>query len=234
MTRAAGFMLWASIFVFGTLPAWAALPGTRTDATQYLITVKKIELCTSSTCATSVVLGNTTSSFDIASASVGAQIGSYASTSGLPVGTTFTHIGVTLDAAITVTGSGSDGTRTCRTMTTPDVASTVTALGVTMSTANDGNPAEPMSIVIPDTTDGGGGIAGGPADSDYATFNLTKADGGDPFITFALTSSFTVTTEDPLIEVSFDTQNSLVFLDLGGGNGCRIYPYPPVVSITIN
>ena len=49
-------------------------------ATEYIVTVKKIELCEDSACATSTTVGDSKMGVDIASVSAGADIGSYAAT----------------------------------------------------------------------------------------------------------------------------------------------------------
>ncbi len=228
------FVVLGALLVGALLPqAQAALPGNRVDVTEYIVTIKKVELCTDSSCSSSVVLGSGDQNFDIAGVNAGAEVGSYANTSGLPIGQTFTHVRVTISATLTVTATGNDnGGNTCYTKTTPNTASGATTLG---NTSGQGAPAQSMSVVIPDTTDGGGGITGGPTNADYATYNMVKADGGDPQITYPLTAPFTVGAEEPTITVKFDTKNAFVFVDTSGlgGSTCSFYPFPPVVTITI-
>ena len=75
------------------------------------ITMKKVELCSDSACATAVTVGERDMKADIAAADAGAQVGNFSSTTGIPAGT-YTHIQITMDRAIQVTGSvttGNDG-----------------------------------------------------------------------------------------------------------------------------
>ena len=64
-------------------------------ATVYKVTMKKIELCTSSAgvtdCGNAVVLGSETKIIDIASVDAGAAAASYGDPALLPVGATYTH-----------------------------------------------------------------------------------------------------------------------------------------------
>ncbi len=49
-------------------------------ATEYIVTMQKLELCEDSACATSTTVGDCTMPVDIASVSAVADIGSYAAT----------------------------------------------------------------------------------------------------------------------------------------------------------
>ena len=94
-------------------------------AAQYSVTMKKMELCTGygnsnawdTSCSGPFVLAEKDLTFDVASVGVGAAIATYADTSGLPIGTTYTHARVTLNKDFTIKGYASsddsgDGT-TC-------------------------------------------------------------------------------------------------------------------------
>ncbi len=61
-------------------------------ATEYIVTMEKVELCEDSACASSTTVGDSSKPVDIASVTAGADIGSYAATTGLPLGTTFSHL----------------------------------------------------------------------------------------------------------------------------------------------
>lgn len=81
-------------------------------ATVFKITMEKIELCTSvtladehdTTCNGSVTVGTGSTTYDIGSVSVGADVGTFVSTTGLPIGTTFTHAKPTMSRAVTLKG----------------------------------------------------------------------------------------------------------------------------------
>ena len=87
---------------------------------EYIITLKKLELCTASpaslvnttealssydvTCTGAVTVGTGSLTFDLTSVVAGQQIATFASTTGLPIGTTFTHIKMTLSREIKLRG----------------------------------------------------------------------------------------------------------------------------------
>ena len=95
--------LLALFFVF--IPSQAmsvclTISGATTDcaaANEYNVSVQKVELCSDSSCTTSVTLGDTTQTFDIASASAGAAVGNYADLTGLTSGT-YTHLRSTVSS----------------------------------------------------------------------------------------------------------------------------------------
>ena len=119
-----------SVSLILTLGAFQAFAATGNGvATKYDVTTTKMELCTGPpssetdvSCSGAVVLGEGNKIFDIASVAVGAEIGSYVGSSGLPIGTTFTHMKVTFLRKVTITGvvsSMSDShTCDCRTEST--------------------------------------------------------------------------------------------------------------------
>jgi len=57
------------------------------EATEYEITMKKVELCSDATCTTPITVGEIDMAADIAAADAGATVGNYASTAGIPSGT---------------------------------------------------------------------------------------------------------------------------------------------------
>jgi hypothetical protein len=87
---------------------------------EYIMTLKKLELCTASpaslvnttadlssydvTCTGAVTVGTGSLTFDLTSVAAGQAIATFASTTGLPIGTTFTHIKPTLSREIKMRG----------------------------------------------------------------------------------------------------------------------------------
>ena len=79
-------------------------------ASIFKITLTKIELCTAvpldgkndTTCTGSTTVGTGNKEFDVASVDAGAQVGSFVSTAGLPIGTTFTHAKPTMSREVKV------------------------------------------------------------------------------------------------------------------------------------
>lgn len=217
--------LGASVLV--AQPAAAAIPGAATAATRYDVTVNKVELCSDATCSTAVVLGSGDSVFNIASVSAGAQIGSYARTTGLPIGQTFTHLRVTIDSEFVIAGQGNDnGAQVCGTDST-NAASNHTAVGTGIVGGGAGSGTA-QTLFIPDV----GSQAGNPTLGDYAGFNMVKADGGDAVITYPLTAAYTVQPQPPVVEVIFNTSQALGLVQTGAGT-CGVFPRPPDVTITI-
>ena len=76
--------------------------------------MKKVELCSDSTCTTPITVGERDMAADIAAAEAGATVGNYAPTSGIPSGT-YTHLRVTMNRTFTVTGTVAVGGGTCAT-----------------------------------------------------------------------------------------------------------------------
>ena len=74
------------------------------EATQYRVTMKKVELCSDSTCTTPILVGERDMQADIAAAEAGATVGNFTSTAGIPGGT-YTHIRITISRSIQITGS---------------------------------------------------------------------------------------------------------------------------------
>ncbi len=203
-------------------------------ATQYFVEVQQVEKCSSSACTSPFVLGSTTQSFDIASASVGAQIGSYASTDGMPVGRTFTHIRLTMSRTIRVVGSATGGAlagitaSTCTTDTSNDsgVAGAATAAADGIEGAGT---ATLQDLFVPTP----GSFSGLPTSSSYTAQGIELPMTATTFrVTLALTSPHVVSEQPPLINVSFNTQTALGAFN-GGSNNCKMIPQPPSVSISI-
>ncbi len=228
----------AAMTLYATPPTQAAVPGTGAAATVYQVQVKQVDLCTDSSCSSYHTLGSSTQTFDIASVSAGAQIGSYANASGLIPGTTYTYVKVTIDESITMSGSGTDGDVSCATDATPAQDGDAN----TAEVSNNTGTAESEEYIIP--SDAGDFAA--MSDSDWEDLNITirntDADAvGDVVITYPLTSSYTVTGVEPLVEISFDTSTALGIMDsnspgtvAGDGGNCIIFPRPPTVTITVS
>ena len=209
-------------FVFCTsLFAAAATPSS------YKPTVTKVELCTSSSCSDPVVLGTTTKEFDIASASVGADVGTYLSDFTITLGKTYTHMRSTISSTFKVTGTVTVGSETCNTVASPSVASTAT---LTAKNATDGTLAE-MEYIIPDTN-GGGDYS--DLTSSFASTGTAKTDGASTFtFTVAMAVPYTPKSTDvPKITMTFNVADTLVATESGGT--CVMYLEPPVQSVTIS
>ena len=115
-------LLLSSISLQASAAACAvAQDGDCAQPDEYIVTLKKLELCTASpaslvnttealssydvTCTGAVTVGTGSLTFDITSVAAGQAIATFASTTGLPIGTTFTHIKPTLSREIKMRGS---------------------------------------------------------------------------------------------------------------------------------
>jgi hypothetical protein len=218
--------------------AAAAFPGTAVTPTIYQVTLKKVEICTGSdgvgSCEGSFVLGSSTRSFDIAAVGAGAAVGSYANLSTLPVGSTFTHIRVTVDAAITARASGTDGVGppTCYTQ-----AAGGGSAGTAASATFAGGPPVTGTIYVPHI--GTLNTSGGARTLTEADFQTTGARGyikrpndSDVVITYSLTAPYTsVLNKQPQVTVKFNVTGAVGILWTGAA--CDVFPEPPSVTITV-
>ena len=210
-------------FVFCTsLFAASATPSS------YKPMVTKVELCSSSSCSDPVVLGSTSKEFDIASASVGADVGTYLSDFTITLGKTYTHMRSTISSTFKVTGTVTVGSATCNTVASPSVAASTATL--TAKTAKSGTLAE-MEWTIPDTN-GGGDYS--DLTSSFASSGTAKVDGASTFtFTVALSVPYTPKSTDfPKIRMAFDVADTLVATESGGT--CVMYLNPPTQSVTIS
>ena len=116
--------IFALFYSNASFAACFAVTGATTDcaqATEYQVSVSKVELCADAACTSAVTVADTTASFDIATAAVGAQVGAYANLNTVPVGT-YTHIRSAVSSTITYAG---DATANCtaKTSTTATLTS---------------------------------------------------------------------------------------------------------------
>jgi len=105
----------------------------------YKVKMERSELCEDENCENYTPMCTSTKEADIASVNAGAEVGSWCSLTGLPIGKTFTHIRVKLHRGFTIQGNvvdrHNDGTD-CYTGSTVASTSTQTAYG---SEAADGS-----------------------------------------------------------------------------------------------
>ena len=101
------------------------------DAEVYKVTMSRLEFCTDSTCSTPTSVCTTTKTVDIASVSAGADIGSWCSMAGLPVGTTYSHVRVHVNRIFQIKGYVENrvGEKECFTQNNSSGSYTTTAPG---------------------------------------------------------------------------------------------------------
>jgi len=225
-------------------------------ASVYKVTMKKVELCTASTgvtvCTGAVVLGSHTKVVDIAAVDAGAVAGSYGNAALMPLGTTYTHMRVTIDRKFVIkTKTAIDTTGTpdaCVTQAATDEAygTTEAARKYThaITLADDGTAAEMNTYLTNDsykiclgasTCATTGAATNDYTSPTYATYMESHdADTGTEHIMiFTLTSPYTVSMQPPIINISFGTQEAIGAVDPGSGSVCMIVAFEPVCTITI-
>ena len=212
------------LFTFLTLNKGFAATG---EATEYEITMKKVELCSDSACATAAIVGERDMAADIAAADAGATVGNYASTAGIPAGT-YTHIRITISRTFQITGSVVDGSTTCTTDGGTDNDNDQmlnSGTGTATSTA--------MYLVDADSYSAANGAGGGSnitisyANPTYAS--SMSVSGDNAVMIYELTEPYTRLLKAHVIKVSFNTENALG----GDGNACVMWIEEPYVSISI-
>ena len=207
--------------------------------TKYETTMTKFELCTSSACTTTTVLGTKTATFNIASASAGADVGDWISSFSLEVGTTYTHVQATINVTFTIAGYITDDNTNgisedyCVTVASPETAASATTPAI-QAGSNSTTNAD-MSWVVPNMT----GTDYGNLTTSFGTNGITKTDGASTITWIgALTSSYTPTASSaPKFTMSFDVTNMLQAYGTEVSSGvydCAIYVKPPAVSISIS
>ena len=199
------------------------------EATEYEITMKKVELCSDATCTTPITVGERDMAADIAAADAGATVGNYASTAGIPSGT-YSHIRITISRTIQITGTVViSGSSSC--FTDGGTDNVADNLLVTTATAASSTA---MYLVNDDKYKVGTGdtsaenITIGYTNPTYAT--SMSVSGDNAVMIYELTEPYTRLLKAPVIKVAFNTENAV---------GCEdttadvMWIEEPYVSITI-
>jgi len=229
------FLLTILILLFNNKSFAADNNGTG-DADVYKVTVQKVELCQDSACATSTTVGDSSKTFDIASATAGSDVGSYASTSGLPLGTTFTHLRVTLSRTMTIKGTvtmASPGN--CVTDGSTEAASDQLHLGALSGTAVETDLYLGDDSTY-DKTDGSK-TTGKEINIDYdsPTYAIDMTiSGSSVLMIYKLTEAYTAKFKSPLIKIKFKTENALGAYRYDAATDiCSMWPQEPLVEISL-
>jgi len=198
------------------------------EATEYEITMKKVELCSDATCTTPITVGERDMAADIAAADAGATVGNYASTAGIPSGT-YSHIRITISRTIQITGTVviSDSSSCFTDGGTDNVADNLLATTATSASSTT------MYLVNDDVYAVGTGATGsditiGYTNPTYAT--SMSVSGDNAVMIYELTEPYTRLLKAPVIKVAFNTENAV---------GCEdttadvMWIEEPYVSITI-
>ena len=205
-------------------------------ATQYEITMTKVELCengsTDANCLNPVTVSPTgTKVSDIAAVDAGASVGSFGSLSTLTAGKTYSYIQVTMSRLFTIAGTTSAGCAT----NSGGTAGGLNAYGVgqTAATGTDQTLSVPntngMSATLPDTINGAADANG---DTVSAAGAIANADTHMEFRQ-ELEQTFIMTTGSvPSLTIAFGTEQAVE--SQGACGGAVMNAAEPSVSITVN
>mgnify|MGYP003337331991 FL=1 len=203
------------------------------QADVYEITITKIEICESSngtTCVNPFTIGSASKDFDIASASVGAEIGTYATLDIIPKGTTATHMRVTMDRAFRIRGSvaGVTGVMVADYSCGTDSAAAAATTTVPGQGIVDGGGTTTQTLIVPNEVADGGPVN----DGTYANYGITLISDAQMQMVMSLGSTITMGDIPPVIDIAFGTTNALQ-ANNNGANGCDMTPFVPDVTVDI-
>ena len=201
--------------------------------TQYQVTMKKVELCTDLACTSPYVVGEKDMDADIASVTAGADVGSFAPTTGIPPGIVYTHLRVTISRTFTITASISVDGGLCRT----DGGDNATATQMTVGASSGTAVAETMYLVNAGSygaSDGtrDGAVGSSNIDVDYSSPSSAKTmtvSGDNAVMVYELTAPYQKTLRAPVIKVKFNTATAIGVED----TACSMYINEPSVTISL-
>ena len=199
------------------------------EATEYEITMKKVELCSDATCTTPITVGERDMAADIAAADAGATVGNYASTAGIPSGT-YSHIRITISRTIQITGTVviSDSSSCFTDGGTDNVADNLLVTTATSASSTTMYLVDDDSYAVGTGDTSAENITIGYTNPTYAT--SMSVSGDNAVMIYELTEPYTRLLKAPVIKVAFNTENAV---------GCEdttadvMWIEEPYVSITI-
>jgi len=219
-------------------------------ASEYKITMTLLELCDSTSsltvCNNPVVISSGTSGVvDIAGTTAGEAAASYGSLSTVPIGTTFTHMQITMNRSITATGNAVD------THSTPDQCFTNGSAATTgaANTNASGHASTASSAVLfigyIGTVNGDATNSATTGDGTGTSRAATTVTSGDDFVEHRveLTNPLTIKAgQFPTVKIAFGTDNAIGAagnMALGGAGACTkgtdaigLYGAAPDVTIS--
>ena len=223
------FILFFTFFICGKVFAADA----NGQPTKYQVTMKKVELCTDLACTSPYVVGERDMDADIASVTAGADVGSFAPTTGIPPGIVYTHLRVTISRTFTISASISIGEGLCRT----DGGDNANATQMTVGTNSGAAVDEQMYLVNAGSYGAGDGTRDGDTgssdlDIDYSSPSSAKSmtvSGDTAVMTYELTKPYQRTLRAPVIKVKFNTSTAVGAED----TACAMYINEPSVTISL-
>ena len=242
------------IFIGLTVSALASATG---PAAVLKVTMKKVELCTSSTsvtdCTNSVTIGTGNKVIDIAAVGEGAVAAAYGDPALLPLGETYTHMRVTMDrkfviksgSALTPAGDA-EGCVTKATSTTLYGGAEATRKythNISLADEQELADAEEMNIYLTNddytlctnancsTSKAQEVTYTSPTKSTFQEGHPADTS-DDHMIVYTLSSPYTVALIAPTIDISFGTSTALNVFTAANGQ-CAFMVGEPVVTITM-
>ena len=223
-------------------------------ASVYKVTMKKLEMCTSSTgvtdCGNAIVIGEGEKVVDVASVDAGAVAGSYGNAALMPLGVTYTHMRVTILRKFTIKTSSAIDTGGDPDNCVTQAATDTLYGGVeadrrfthAITVADDGTAAEMNLYLTNDSylvctnatcSANNGGSTNDYTSPTYATYMESHdADTGTEHVMiYALTTPYTVSMQPPTIDISFGTQEAIGASDVS--TRCLMLAFEPVCTITM-
>ena len=245
------------LFFSVTTSVYAALG----KAAVYKVTMKKVALCTGkgsgTTCLGEVIIGTGSKEVDVASVDAGAVAGSFGNPALLPLGTTFTHMQVTIDRKFTIKTSDTAGEMlktnngdVCRSVANADsqYATDEATDKYTHKRAVDegtGSASAETRVYLMNhgnnnvttcaaTDCSSTGTATSGSSCTYCEAMKTDLDSNDTehVLIYALTKPYTVTTKPPTVTMKFGTAEALSSSDVTG-TVCNIWAEEPIFTATI-
>ena len=224
-------LVYIVLFTFLSLKVFAVSG----EADKYQVTMKKVELCTSINCNGATEVASGTQAVDIASMSAGAEAAKFGETTGLPIGTTYTHLRVTLNRAFTIEGEVNvSGNNWCST----DSADAGSASALHTGTLDtDGTPTDgtDQTLYIADAAKYGSDSSiemNYNSPSSAVVMEVGKPSSTEVQLIYALSSAYTVGLVAPKIKVTFDVSTALG-AGIADTNVCYMWPEEPVVTISL-
>ena len=157
-----------SVFLISLFYAGSSYSADTGRADVYKVTMEELHFCEDSACAAYTKVCDTTKVADIASVTAGADVASWCPLTGLPIGTTFSHLRVKLNRAFTIQGMVVDknGTTDCYTGSTTAATATATAQGSEHADATTQTLVEQEIWLYDARGNSGGGYIAGTAGAD--------------------------------------------------------------------
>lgn len=220
----------------------ASWQNTNGPATQYIVQLKRIDLCTDVSCSTSHTLVEKTMSLDIASVSAGQEVGTYAAEVILPPkGVVYTHFRSKVDGTFTIKGyapSTTSGGAYCYTSSNGTQTALAGGTYTTSATTAAAN-ATAVNLELPsDTSNITVNVNGTTTVGTWSYPSYQDQQGNDFFHTVSLSRPYIYMGEGvPTIDMAFGTQLAVLGTEMGGGDAsgdCNLTPGEPVINVTIN